>query len=92
MRVAVYGQKEMSNKKERGKMLLRLEKKRNGVVFFQLYFKTGCWSCSAQIFVSLAGLSTMLPEPRTGNVFAVYEKSEASIWEYLKYSTTLKLL
>lgn len=42
--------------------------------------------------VSLAGLSTMLPEPRTGNVFAVYEKSEASIWEYLKYSTTLKLL
>lgn len=32
-------------------MLLRLEKKRNGVVFFQLYFKTGCWSCSAQIFL-----------------------------------------
>lgn len=42
--------------------------------------------------VSLAGLLTVLPEPRAGNVFAVYEKSEASILEYLKYSTTLKLL
>lgn len=49
--VAVRGRREMSNKKERGKMLLRLEKKRNREVFFQLYFRTGCWNCSAQIFL-----------------------------------------
>lgn len=51
VRVAVYSQRKMSNKKEGGKMLLQLEKKSNREVFFQLYFKTGCWSCSAQIFL-----------------------------------------
>lgn len=39
------------------------------------------YKCS-NVFVWLAGLLKFLPEPRIGNVFAVYEKSEESIWEY----------
>ena len=71
-----------SDKMWRGKMLLWL-KKRKKSSFFQLYFKMGCWSVSAPIFfVWLAGLLTVLPEPRTGNVLAVYKNSEERIWEY----------
>lgn len=37
---------------------------------------------SGFFFVLLPGRFTMQSEPRAGNVFAAYEKSEESIWEY----------